>query len=154
MKPINDSRLINRLIVDELIQDLFSYLFYLHSISQICQLPSSDLLICIELAESLNTLYESAPESQSGETKTMQFHLLPLLLCSNEKLNLKFAPERLSLAMSNQPCLLLPPQLSVSQQIPCSIPARLYTGIRLHSIAIYHYNLDGCLIFKQPRTWW
>ena len=28
MKPIDDSRLINRLIANELIQNLFSYLFY------------------------------------------------------------------------------------------------------------------------------
>ena len=30
MKPTNDSRLINKLIANELIQDLFSYLFYLY----------------------------------------------------------------------------------------------------------------------------
>ena len=33
MKPIDNSRLINRLIANELIQNLFIYLFYPHSTS-------------------------------------------------------------------------------------------------------------------------
>ena len=36
MKPIDDSRLINRLIANELIQNLFSYLFYSYPTLQFC----------------------------------------------------------------------------------------------------------------------
>ena len=43
MKPTDNSRLINRLIANKLIQNLFSYLFYLHQISQFYQLLCSDL---------------------------------------------------------------------------------------------------------------
>ena len=36
MKPIDNSRLINRLISNKLIQDLFNYLLYIYSVSQFC----------------------------------------------------------------------------------------------------------------------
>ena len=84
----------------------------------------------------------------------MQFHLPPLLPCSDRKLKLKFAAGRPSLTASSQPCLLLPPQLRVGQQILRSDPARLYTGVCLRLMAIYHHGLDRCLICKQPRTGW
>ena len=84
----------------------------------------------------------------------MQFHPPPPLPCSDGRLKLKFAPGRPSLAASSQPCLLLPPQLQVGQQILRSNPARLHTGVRLRSMAIYYHGLDRCLICKQPRTGW
>ena len=84
----------------------------------------------------------------------MQFHPPPPLPYSNGRLKLKFALGRPSLAASSQPCLLLPPQLRVGQQILRSNPARLHTGVCLRSMATYHHGLDRCLICKQPRTGW
>ena len=45
MKPIDDSKLMNRLITDKLIQNLFNYLSYSYPILQFCQLPYSDLCL-------------------------------------------------------------------------------------------------------------
>ena len=100
------------------------------------------------------SLCRSASKPRGREAKTMQFHLPPPLPYSNRRLKLKFAPGRLSLAASSQPCLALPPQFRVGQQILCSDPARLHTGVYLCSIVIQHYGLNTCLICKQPRTWW
>ena len=116
--------------------------------------PRAIQIFCLARSQLDPSLCGSASEPQGGEAKTMQFHPPPPLPCSDGRLKLKFAPGRPSLAASSQPCLLLPPQLRVGQQIPHSNPARLHTGVRLHSMATYQHGFDRCLIYKQPRTGW
>ena len=116
--------------------------------------PRAIQIFCLARSQLDPSLCGSASEPRGGEAETMQFHPPPLLPCSDGRLKLKFAPRRSSLAASSQPCLLLPPQLRVGQQILCSDPARLHTGVRLRSMPIYYHGLNRCLICKQPRTRW
>ena len=116
--------------------------------------PRTIQIFCLARSQLDPSLCGSASEPRGGKAETMQFHPPPPLPYSDGRLKLKFAPGRPSLATSSQPCLLLPPQLRVGQQIPRSDPARLHTGVRLRSMATYHHGLDRCLICKQPRTWW
>ena len=116
--------------------------------------PRAIQIFCLARSQLDPSLCGSASKPRGGEAKTMQFHPPPPLPCSDGRLKLKFAPGRPSLAASSQPCLLLPPQLQVGQQILRSNPARLHTGVRLCSMATYHHGLDRCLICKQPRTGW
>ena len=115
--------------------------------------PWAIQIFCLARSQLDPSLCGSASKPRGGEAKTMQFHPPPPLPCSDGRLKLKFAPGRPSLAASSQPCLLLPPQLRVGQQIPRSNSARLYTRVRLHSMAIYYHGLDRCLICKQSRIW-
>lgn len=137
-----------------LYEDILQNLLITPKVYQIIQLALShqDHLLHLKLAKSFTTFYRSIFILLDEWIKTIQYHLLLLLLFSNIRLKLKFIIEKLSFAISSQLYFLLLLQLQVIQQILYNNQARFQTKVCLYSIVIYYYNFNRPFIYQKSKT--